>query len=185
MKLCLRYVRLFIFAIALLFGLQVPGFVEQYGIRLEARLLESKNNLGAFQDDADKYFSGDINRLIAHYKNKPDQIIQDGGVSIEAILIRNQTLISAHQNFTKNNVAPYLHTFFQPVHDVRENTLNNYNFMVLLNSKSILFGLSLGVSFILLIDFLLMVLSHLFKSLIKRPKPRRNKQQKAPSLNPS
>ena len=185
MKLCLRYIRLFLFAIALLFGLQVPGFVDQYGVRLQAQLLESTNSLNTFQDDADKYFAGDINRLIAHYKNKQDQIIQDGGVSIEAILIRNQTLISAHQHFTKNNVASYLHTFLQPVHDIRENTLHSYNFIVLLNSKSILFGLSFGVSFTLLIDFLLIILIHFLRSLIKKTKPKRNKHQKAPSLTSS
>lgn len=125
MKMCFDYLRVFLFAAGILLGLQVPGFVEQYGARLESRMLESGQSLQAFKADADKYFNGDILRLIEHYKNKPDMVIQDGGSSIETLYLRNQELVSAFRHFSHNSLSPFIHTLVRPVIDVRENTFGS------------------------------------------------------------
>jgi hypothetical protein len=42
------YLRLVLFVCGVLVGIQVPGFVDQYGQRLEAHQLEAKLSLAEF-----------------------------------------------------------------------------------------------------------------------------------------
>ena len=66
MTLISDYVRLLSFALGLLLGIQVPAFVDQYAKRVDAHWREARTNLGEFQLDADRYFNGDMQRLISH-----------------------------------------------------------------------------------------------------------------------
>ena len=59
------YLRLALFACGLLLGVQVPGFVDDYGKRVEAHRLESQQSLKGFQDTARRFFKGDLDALVA------------------------------------------------------------------------------------------------------------------------
>ncbi|MDY0223604.1 MAG: DUF2937 family protein, partial [Desulfobacterium sp.] len=89
MELFFSYIRVFVFLGCTLVGIQVPAFVDQYGKSLESRLIESRIALNEFQDDADKYFDGSVEELIAHYKKNDDQVFNEGGRSIQSIYDRN------------------------------------------------------------------------------------------------
>lgn len=182
MKIFSDYLRILLFAVGVLLGLQVPGFVEQYGSRLEARVMESNHNLQAFQADADKYFDGDIARLITHYKNNSDQIIQDGGNSIDTLYQRNQKLISAFEHFSRNSLTPFIHTFTQPLTDVRENTWRSYNFLVLLNTSSIIWGAAIGLLLVMMNSLIFSFLRLIIRPLRSRPIKQKRAQSIAPDL---
>jgi len=169
MRMLFDYLRLFLFTAGVLLGLQAPGFVAQYGSRLEARMLESKQSLQVFQISADKHFDGDMVRLITHYKNKSDQVVQDGGHSIEALYERNQSLISAYRHFSRNELTPFIHTFLRPLKDVRENTLKNYNFVVLLNTTSVIWGIAVGLCLITLSGLIFRILRLTIRPFRRRP----------------
>ena len=49
MRKILDYLRLLLFTGGVLIGVQVPGFIDQYGKSLEAHLLESSQSLKEFQ----------------------------------------------------------------------------------------------------------------------------------------
>jgi len=68
------YLRLILFAAGLLTGVQVPAFVDQYQKRLDAHMLEAKQSLSGFQQTADRYFAGDVQPLITHYRNNQDKV---------------------------------------------------------------------------------------------------------------
>jgi len=54
------YLRLIVFAIGLLVGVQVPGFVDQYVKRVSAHQIEAAKNFSGFQDTANRNFGGDV-----------------------------------------------------------------------------------------------------------------------------
>ena len=136
-----EYAKLVIFVGAILVGIQVPGFVDQYGKNLAARVSESHNSITAFQGDADKFFGGDLNRLIKHYEQQSDPIIIAGGESISTLMARNTFLTQALQAFNSSIHSPYTHVFFQPIEEVRSSVWQEYSYTVVLNGASILVGI--------------------------------------------
>jgi hypothetical protein len=70
--------------VALLLGIQVPSFVDQYEKRLDAHFIEVKNNLRGFQEIADKFHGGSLEALIAKHEASEDRTFKD-----EARPIRN------------------------------------------------------------------------------------------------
>ena len=73
----LDYIRLSFFAAGLLLGVQIPAFVSDFGHALDAHLIEANNTLAPFKKDAQNYFNNDLNKLIAHYENIGDDIVDN------------------------------------------------------------------------------------------------------------
>lgn len=140
-----EYIKLIVFVTAILVGIQVPGFVDQYGKHLSARVAESNQNLAAFQRDANKFFAGDLNKLVAHYRKQQDPVFIDGGKSIEQIVLRNQLLTDALLAFKQNFYSPYIHVFLQPIYEIRQQVWQQYNYTVVLNGSSILVGIAIAI----------------------------------------
>jgi len=145
-------------------------------------MLESEQSLQAFQADADKYFSGNIARLVEHYKSNADQVIQDGGQSLETVYLRNKTLTAAYQHFSNNSITPYIHTFLQPLEDVRENTWKGYNFVVLLNTSSIIWAVGIGLFLITLINLFFGLLGAIASLISGKPIKYRKQQLVEPRM---
>src|SRR3546814_8379983 len=72
----LSYLRLVLFAIGLLVGVQVPGFISDYAKRVEAHLIEAQTGLQGFQGTANQFFKGDMQALVAHYRASEDPIFR-------------------------------------------------------------------------------------------------------------
>ncbi len=144
MKKISEYFRLIVFVMAMLVGIQAPSFVDQYGKSLESHLRESNLSLAEFQDDADKFFSGDLLKLIEHYQNTDDQVFNSGGESIDALYQRNQILQSASQEFKQSLFSPYFVTLKNPIPDIRDEVRENYTYSIILNKIAILLGVVFG-----------------------------------------
>ena len=146
------YMRLSLFMLGVLVGVQVPGFVDQYGKNLEARLLESSQALSQFQADADKFFEGDISKLIAYYQAKNDDIISAGANSITAIASRQAELKQAWQAFNSSTLAQFQHVAFSPISDIRIQVWQSYQYLIVLNPLAMLFGIVTGLLMTMIID---------------------------------
>ena len=177
MKRLFEYIRLVLFVGGVLLGIQVPGFVDQYGQRLEAHTLESTRSLSDFQKDADRYFDGSIEKLVAHYQKNPDQVVQQGGSNINTLYQRQQTLQAAYRAFTANWWSPYVQTLFRPVADIRAQAVESYDFSVMLNSHAIVVGLIAGLLLGILLETLLGLLRLVFN---RPPRSRRPLGYRAP-----
>ncbi|MEM9479453.1 MAG: DUF2937 family protein [Verrucomicrobiota bacterium] len=167
MKKIWDYSKLVFFVAGVLIGIQVPGFVDQYGKSLESRLLESRVSVSEFQDDADKFFEGDLGKLIAHYEKTNDPVINAGGESISAIVSRNQFLENAFQDFNSSLVAKYFHVFATPVTEIQDHVWSTYTYGVVLNAPAIYVGLLAGVLFAALGELSLFFGKHIFKAVRK------------------
>lgn len=145
MNLFFSYFRMFVFLGCTLVGMQVPAFVDQYGKSLESHLRESQVALQEFQADADRYFNGRLEELIAHYIDNQDQIFSDGGRSIQSIHERNRLLRNSFERFHRNAWSAYTQALFSPVADVRDEVRRNHSYAVQLRPGAITFGLVVGL----------------------------------------
>ena len=153
MKTILEYLRLSLFVGGALIGVQIPSLVEQYGQRLESHLLESQTSLQGFQQDADKYFQGELAKLIQHYAKNTDPVINDGAESIDRLSLRAQFLDQSWSQFNASFQQRYWHAFISPVKKIRAETWNGYDFAVRLDASAIAWALSLGFILSALIEF--------------------------------
>lgn len=164
-----EYFRLILFACGVLVGVQVPSFVDQYGKSLESHYIESNFSLNEFQDDADKYFSGDLSKLIKHYQDNPDQIFNDGGDSIDAIFQRNQLLEQAITRYNSSTFSSYTQIVVNPIPEIRDEVWTGYTYGIILDKFAVVFGLAFGLSFAFAFSFLFFLLKSIVR-LLKRPK---------------
>ena len=167
MRKIVDYLRLILFTSGVLFGVQVPGFIDQYGKILEAHLLESSLSLAEFQKDAQRYFDGNLDKLIAHYQNNPDPVIKDGGASINAIYSRNLKLTQAWTAFSKNTYSAYSHVLLEPLIDIKNEVWSNYTYSIVLNQSAIISGLFCGFLLALLIELSGLLISNLLRQLFR------------------
>lgn len=169
MRKILDYLRLLLFTSGVLMGVQIPGFIDQYGKSLEAHLLESSINLNDFQEDAERYFDGGLDKLIAHYQNSKDPVIKDGGDSIAAIYDRNQTLTQAWKSFTASTYSAYTHVILKPLPAIKNEVWRNYTYSIILSPSAIISGLTCGFTLSLLIELSSLLVIGAIRQLIKRP----------------
>ena len=160
-----NYMRLALFMLGVLVGVQVPGFVNQYGKNLEARLLESNQAISQFQADADKFFDGDISKLIAYYQAKNDDIISAGANSITAIASRQTELKQAWHAFNSSTLSQFQHVAFTPISDIRTQVWQSYQYLIVLNPLAIFFGIVTGLLMTMVIDLVSGLLLWLGRSL--------------------
>jgi hypothetical protein len=83
-----RYLMIIVACVALLLGLQVPNFVDQYQKRVDAHLREVTVNLQPFQAIADIYLAGYIDKLIALHRGSVDKPFQEEGSALELMVQR-------------------------------------------------------------------------------------------------
>ncbi|WP_282110948.1 DUF2937 family protein [Shewanella algicola] len=152
------YLRLVLFVCGVLIGIQVPGFVDQYGQRLEAHQLEAKQSLAEFQHDADRFFAGDISKLIQHYRKNNDPVFSAGGESIESIYQRYVALTDALTRFRQHSYSPYQQVILAPQTDIQAEVWKNYSHVILLKPEAIAIGTLLGLLISILCESVLSIL---------------------------
>ncbi len=165
MKKIAEYFRLIVFVASMLIGIQAPSFVNQYGKSLESHLRESNLGLQEFQADADKFFSGDLLKLIQHYQKTEDRVFNAGGESIETLYQRNQLLKSTSYTFTKDTFSSYVTTLKNPVPDILDEVRENYTYSIIIDKIAILLGAIFGF-----ISLCLLFILNLFGRVIKPSK---------------
>lgn len=161
MKFIYSYFKMGIIIACTLLGIQVPGFVDDYGKHLNARLIESNKAVAEFQDDADKFFGGDLNKLVSHYKQSNDDVFTEGGNSIDTIVSRNTLLKNTWSKFKASMFGAYSQTIANPIPEVRKEVWKNYSFNVLFTKSTIIIGVVIG--------FLCLLFFELFIYLSKKP----------------
>ncbi|WJG08883.1 DUF2937 family protein [Aliiglaciecola sp. LCG003] len=146
------YLRLCIFALGLLIGLQVPAFIDQYEKRVDAHLLEARLNLAGFQGTANRYFAGDIQKLIAYYRASDDKVFNHDANSIEGIYSRVIALQKERLELQTHPVKQAWHVFVKPHRNLFDETVKEYSYTVPINLFALIWGLSLAMLMALTID---------------------------------
>lgn len=157
------YVRLAAFMLAVLVGVQVPGFIQQYEQALHAHLAEVRHNLAPFLGDANRHTGGDLKALIARYLANSDSAIRDGGDSLKGMVERETYLSNHAQQLAGQGVTRAWYSLVE--HDVQifEQVRAGYDYRVPLELSAIIWGVSCGILLLLLLDLCLGMLSWPFR----------------------
>ena len=170
-----RYALILIACAALLLGIQIPNFIDQYEKRLDAHLSEVKNNLQGYQDIADRLYGGSIAALIAKHQQSDDEAFKQ-----EARPIAN--IVQRYEHFSKELAAlatgltgkiAYIAT--QGDRELIAETYNNYSFAVPLNETAVVAGFIFMGVVVFVIEALRVAIARLF-----RPGRRKSEQPERP-----
>lgn len=175
MRVIFSYLRLSLFVLGVLAGVQVPHFVDQYGKALQSHYLEIEQNIQQFQQEADKYFNGDIQQLIAYYKASDDKVFVEGGESIDTIYQRYQRLRHKYQQFQQDSWSAYQQTFLSPVNSVRAEVRANYDYAIRLTPDAIAVALVIGFILAAISEIVLRLITWPFR-MQRRVKPEASKK---------
>jgi hypothetical protein len=162
-----RYFLILVACVAILLGIQVPSFVDQYEQRLDAHFIEVKNNLHGFQEIADKFHGGSLEALIAKHETSEDRTFKE-----EARPIRN--MYERYLRFNQQKVAletnlPGKIAFLATDGDKQllNETYSSYSFTVPLNQSAVFAGFLSVAAVILLIELFRAIILWSFRSMAR------------------
>lgn len=166
------YLRMMLFALGLLAGVQIPGLIDLYYQRLDARLQQASLSLAPFQETADQHFNGDLTALVNHYRTNPDPVFAKDAASLQLLVSQRQTLQqeSVYKHHPWYRQLSHLLLRADPL--LWQDTLHNYGYVVPLNQAAILCGVAVGLMASLLGDLLLSLLALPFRP--RQPLSRRS-----------
>jgi hypothetical protein len=146
------YLRLVVFAVGLLAGVQVPGFVDQYAKRVSAHYLEVQHNFAGFQRTADQYFGGSVDALITHHSSSSDAVFRDEAKSIAAMYARLRSLSAELEAMRGSPLARLLHVATNANREILQETTDAYSYTVPLDASAILYGVCSALLLSLVIE---------------------------------
>jgi hypothetical protein len=165
------YLRLILFAVGLLAGVQVPGFIDQYVKRVSAHQIEVATDFRGFQDTADRYFGGSVEALIAHHAASADLPFQQEGQAIRAMYERLTALTAELAALRGTLIARIVHVALSPNREILAETRAAYAYTVPLDPAAILCGVIAGVLLALCVEALCRGLWRLTRGLARTRAP--------------
>lgn len=148
------YLRLALFGLGLLVGVQVPGFMRDYAQHVEARRLEAQHALQGFEATARRHFEGDLQALIAHYRSSGDPVFQSDANSLQQVLMRAGLLEGEARAMQGTWFQRLWHLIGMADRQLIRETWRAYGFQVLLAPEAILWGLACAVLLAWLVESL-------------------------------
>jgi hypothetical protein len=163
-----RYLMIVVACISLLFGLQIPNFVDQYQKRADAHLREVTVNLQPFQEIANKYFGGDMNKLIELHRISSEKPFQEEGAAIEKMVARKLHFEADLAALNTSLPLKALHVLLHGDKEILDEASGQYSYAVPLNQDALVFGACVAIVILLLAE-LLFALARLIGSKLFRP----------------
>jgi DUF2937 family protein len=167
------YLRLVLFAVGLLAGVQVPGFIDQYAKRVSAHQMEVATDFRGFQETADRYFGGNVEALIAHHAASTDPPFREEGAAIQSMYQRLLALRAEDAAMHAPLIAQLLHVALRANREILAETRAAYSYTVPLNASAIACGIAAGTLLALCIEALFRGLLHLLRTSTRSVRVRR------------
>lgn len=165
------YLRLALFAVGLLVGVQVPGAIEQYAQRVDAHRIEAQTALDGFRGTARQFFGGDLNALVAHYRASDDEVFRHDADSLQALIDRVALLEAEWRAMQGPWYARAWHLALRADPALRAEALASYRYQVLLDPSAIAWGVCSALLLAWLVETLLLALLWLFPPTRQRRRP--------------
>ncbi|MDD1508479.1 DUF2937 family protein [Pseudomonas sp. CNPSo 3701] len=167
------YLRLALFALGLLLGVQVPGFIDDYAKRVEAHRLESEQSLSGFRDTARRFFDGDLQRLVGHYRNSSDPVMQNDARSV-GLLVERSALLEQESLAMKGPwYRQVWHLATAADSQLLAETRAAYRYQVLLAPEAIAWGIACALFLAWVVESILLLLALPFRRRERRSVPER------------
>ena len=156
------YIRLVLFTAGLLIGVQIPGFISDYTKRVEAHMLEAQQSLRGYNETAQRFFNGDVQALIQHYRSSDDPVFRTDADNISNLLTRNQTLDREWLALQAPWYSRAWHVLTAADTNIRNEAWNGYTWQVLLSPEVIGWGLLCALLFSLVIESIVVFIDWAF-----------------------
>lgn len=154
MSILYRYLIVVIACIALLIGVQVPNFVDQYEKRLDAHLREVTVNIRPFQEIADKYLGGDLAKLIQLNRSSEAKPLQEEGAAIESMMMRKLRFEAATAALQTNLPMKALHILLYGDQEILDEARQQYSYTVPINPEALMFGAGIAILILIIAELL-------------------------------
>ena len=158
-----RYTLILIACAALLVGIQIPNFVDQYEKRLDAHLSEVKNNLQGYQDIADRLYGGSLSALIAKHQQSTDPAFQQETQPIANIVHRYEHFSKELAALASGLTGKIAHIVTKGDRELITETYNNYSFAVPLNETAVTSGFIFMGVVVFLVEALRLAITRLLR----------------------
>jgi hypothetical protein len=149
------YLRLVIFAVGLLVGVQAPGFVDQYAKRVSGHYFEAQRGFAGFQQAANQYFNGDVSALVAHHLASTDAVFKGEAKTIGDLFARIKALSAELAALGGSSISRLAHIIVSPDHDILQETVAAYSYTVPLSPDAIAYGVIVGLVAALAVELIL------------------------------
>jgi hypothetical protein len=149
-----RYLLIFAACLALLMGIQIPSFVDQYEKRLDAHFQEVQADLKGYQDIANRDFGGSMEALIRRHKESTDMVFRDEAGPIETIYLRFLHFKDQREGLATQLPGKVLFIARYGDHDLLRETYASYSYTIPLDSTAIYAGFASAAIVVLLLEFL-------------------------------
>ena len=150
------YTRLIVFAVGLLGGVQVPGFVDQYAKRVSAHYLEAQRAFSGFQATADEHFKGSVPDLVAHHLASGDRVFVDEAKTIETLQHRLASLATEAASMNGSLLKQIIHVAIAADRELLAETTASYSYTVPLAPRAIFCGIAVAFASAMLVEGLLL-----------------------------
>ncbi|SDH41872.1 Protein of unknown function [Pseudomonas flavescens] len=167
------YLRLALFALGLLLGVQVPGFIDDYAKRVEAHRLESEQSLSGFRDTARRFFDGDLQRLVGHYRGSSDPVMQSDARSVGLLVERSELLQRESLAMQGPWYRQVWHLATAADEQLLQETHAAYRYQVLLAPEAIAWGIACALFLAWVAESILLLLALPFRRRDRRVVPER------------
>jgi hypothetical protein len=175
MNILLRYLIVVFASISLLFGIQVPNFVDQYEKRVNAHLVEVTHNLQHYQEIAARHYNGSLYSLIAFHKNSPVKTFQEEGAAIENMYKRKRRFEADGLALAGGFLWKAIHLAMDGDRELLRETAAHYSYAVPLNQDAIVSGVVLAAGNIIILELLFGLLGSLAR--LMRPRSWRERRR--------
>ncbi|MDA7088520.1 DUF2937 family protein [Pseudomonas sp. SA3-5] len=152
------YLRLALFALGLLVGVQVPGYIGDYSKRVEAHRLESEQSLAGFRETARRFFQGDLQALLTHYQDSDDPVMRSDAQSVGYLVDRASFLELEWQAMQQPWYGQVWHLATVADRELMDETYSAYRYQVLLAPQAIAWGLVCALLLAWLVECLLLLI---------------------------
>jgi hypothetical protein len=153
-----RYLIVIVACLSLLIGLQIPNFIDQYQKRVDAHLREVTANLRPFQAIADKYFGGDLAKLIELNIKSNEKPLQEEGVAIEQMVKRKLRFEADLAALQTSLPMKALRILLHGDREILDEALAQYSYAVPLDQDALLFGAGVAVATLIFAELLFALL---------------------------
>lgn len=155
------YLRLALFALGLLVGVQVPGFIDDYSKRVEAHRIESEQGLKGFRETARRFFKGDLVALVGHYQASADPVMRSDAQSLGTLVERSAFLEREAKAMQGPWYGQVWHLATAADHELMEETFAAYRYQVLLAPEAIAWGIACAMLLAWLLESLALLVGML------------------------
>ena len=159
-----RYSLILIACAALLVGIQIPNFVDQYEKRLDAHLREVKNNLQGYQDIADRLYGGSIAALIAKHQQSDDEAFKQEAGPIANIFQRYEHFSKELAALASGLTGKIAYIVTRGDRELIAETFRNYSFTIPLNASAVSAGFTFMVITVFIVEILRLLITRLFRT---------------------